>query len=158
MARSNTPKSYKCGFCAALLHNARTCPTKQVGAKSAASTLLFQRVIRRELRIQKKQEEAKKKAARNAGSAFRKKKASKLASSPVVIPDAPKQVFDAAGIPVVDVPPVISKIADQTYAIAGSTWVPVPDDTQLSDVAAFLSYVPRISTTTRQKKGANKHG
>ena len=63
----------------------------------------------------------------------------------VRLADAKPVILDGA-LPVVDIPPAISKIGDTTYVVSGSVRIPVPDDTQFSDIAAFVQYVPPVSS------------
>lgn len=138
MARSNTPSAYKCGSCGVLGHNARGCPQKQDSKKSDTQILKEQRAAKRAIREARKAEKEAKKLARSTPAAIQQEIEQVIADS------TPVSVEDSR--PVVDIPPAISKIGDTTYVVSGSVRVPVPDDTAFDDIAAFVQYVPRITS------------
>lgn len=146
MARSNTPSAYKCGSCGVLGHNARGCPQKQDSKKSDTQILKEQRAAKRAIREARKAEKEAKKLARSTPAAIQQEIEQVIADS--------TPVSDEDSRPVVDIPPAISKIGDTTYVVSGSVRVPVPDDTAFDDIAAFVQYVPRLSTTQLGPNGA----
>jgi hypothetical protein len=138
MARSNTPVSYKCGFCVKLGHNARTCPNRDNGVKSDAQKLKEQRAEKRVIREARKAEKEAKKLARSTPDAIQQEIEQVIADcTPVIIEDER---------PIVDIPPAISKIGDTTYVVSGSIRVPVPEDTAFDEIAAFVQYIPPVGT------------
>ncbi len=163
MARSNTPLSYKCGFCVKLGHNARTCPDRNGNVKSDAQKLKEQRAEKRVIREARKAEKEAKKILRSSPVAIQQEIEQVIAEAKAhnditVIEEIEAEEnecsvtkFDVASVatderPIVDIPPVLSKIGDTTYVVSGSVRVPVPDDTQFEDIAAFVQYVPFVST------------
>jgi len=163
MARSNTPVSYKCGFCVKLGHNARTCPNRDNGVKSDAQKLKEQRAEKRVIREARKAEKEAKKILRSSPIAILEEIEQMLAEAKAhnditVIEEIEAEEnecnatkFDVAFAatderPIVDIPPVLSKVGDTTYVVSGSVRVPVPDDTQFEDITAFVQYVPFVST------------
>jgi len=163
MARSNTPLSYKCGFCVKLGHNARTCPDRNGNVKSDAQKLKEQRAEKRVIREARKAEKEAKKILRSSPIAIQQEIEQVIAEAKAhnditVIEEIEAEEnecsvtkFDVASAatderPIVDIPPVLSKIGDTTYVVSGSVRVPVPDDTQFEDITAFVQYVPFVST------------
>jgi len=163
MARSNTPLSYKCGFCVKLGHNARTCPDRNGNVKSDAQKLKEQRAEKRVIREARKAEKEAKKILRSSPIAIQQEIEQVIAEAKAhnditVIEEIEAEEnecsvtkFDVASVatderPIVDIPPVLSKIGDTTYVVSGSVRVPVPDDTQFEDITAFVQYVPFVST------------
>ena len=162
MARSNTPVSYKCGFCVKLGHNARTCPDRNNGVKSDAQKLKEQRAEKRAIREARKAEKEAKKLARSTPDAIQQEIQQMIAEAKAndvaVIEEVEAEEnecnvtkFDVAFAaiderPIVDIPPVISKIGDTTYVVSGSVWVPVADDTKYDDITAFVQYIPHKPT------------
>ena len=139
MARVNTPSAYKCGSCGILGHNARTCPDRKEDKKSDAQKLKEQRAEKRVIRVARKAEKEAKKLARSTPDAIQQEIEQVIADCTPVLVDDER--------PVVDIPPVISKIGDTTYVVSGSVRVPVPDDTAFDEIAAFVQYIPHKPTT-----------
>jgi len=149
MARSNTPSAYKCGSCGTSGHNARTCPNRQNQKKSDTQILKEQRAAKRAIREARKAEKEAKKNLRSSPAAIQKEIEQVIAAGSFSRP----RDFETAEVPVepderpvVDIPPVISKLGDATYVVSGSVRVAVPDDTQFSDIASFVQYIPPVST------------
>lgn len=164
MARSNTPVSYKCGFCVKLGHNARTCPDRNGNVKSDAQKLKEQRAEKRVIREARKAEKEAKKILRSSPIAILEEIEQMLAEAKAhnditVIREIEAEEnecnvtkFDVAFAatderPIVDIPPVLSKIGDTTYVVSGSVRVPVPEDTAFDEIAAFVQYIPHKPTT-----------
>lgn len=54
MARKNTPSTYTCSICSVTGHNARTCPSKSAGTKSATQIVKEMRAAKRLIREARK--------------------------------------------------------------------------------------------------------
>ena len=142
MARSNTPSAYKCGSCGSLGHNARTCPSRADRKKSDTQILKEQRAAKRAIREARKAEKEAKKIQRSSPAAIQQEIEQVIAAGSFSRP----QEFETVELPIVDIPPALSKIGDTTYVVSGSVRVPVPEDTKFEDIAAFVQYVPRVSS------------
>jgi hypothetical protein len=138
MARANTPSAYKCGSCGSHGHNARTCPSRADRKKSDTQILKEQRAAKRAIREARKAEKEAKKIQRSSPIAIQQEIEQVIAAAKPVIVDGE--------LPVVDIPPALSKLGDTTYVVSGSVRIPVPDDTKFEDIAAFVQYVPPVSS------------